>query len=212
MGGMSLLDEALAALNNGNDYGHVVKVINSGTQRLYRLTQQTSILGELVSGYAAMHWEQLSQPTTLNNVVKEALTTIESHAAEKQVELDIQLGSELAIFGINTMLVKGIYEILHNGVQYSEPGQIVTVQTYATDDDRAVIQVDDQGRGILAEDVDRVWDLMVQSERGKYEHQGLGLGLTLTRGIFEVHKGDAQLESVHGEGTTVWLSLPIYQE
>lgn len=207
MGGMSLLEEDLMDINPGA-YEHIIKVIYSGTSRLFRLAEQTSVLGELVSGYATAHWEQLSQPVVIGGVVQEALEMVNTLAEQRQVTFNIAPYPEIRVFGIQAMLVKGIYEILNNAVQYSDEGGVVNVSVYR-ENGRVLIHIEDTGRGILPQDIDKVWKLMIQSQREKFEHQGLGLGLTLAKGIFEVHGGDARIESVHGQGTHVWLELPL---
>jgi two-component system sensor histidine kinase VicK len=75
-----------------------------------------------------------------------------------------------------------------------------------------VITVQDEGRGIPQENLDTIWDVMIQAERQKYEQQGVGMGLPIVKQITRLHGGSILLESQVGQGTRVTLRLPLYIE
>ena len=73
----------------------------------------------------------------------------------------------------------------------------------------AVIRISDNGPGIAAEDLPRVFDRFDRIvEAGVRGEAALGLGLPLTRQFIEAHGGTVELESAKGKGTTVVLSIP----
>jgi signal transduction histidine kinase len=78
------------------------------------------------------------------------------------------------------------------------------------DADTVRVSVRDTGRGISAENIDRVFEQFFQ-EHGPDEvaRNGLGLGLFISRQIVELHGGRIWLESRVGEGTTVMFTLPL---
>jgi signal transduction histidine kinase len=97
--------------------------------------------------------------------------------------------------------------VVRNAVAFTHDEGEIAIRLYQ-EDERIVIAVIDTGRGIPAKDQETIWDVMTQSERGKYEHQGVGMGLPIVKQTMLLHKGDAALHSVLGEGTTVCLSFP----
>jgi signal transduction histidine kinase len=77
------------------------------------------------------------------------------------------------------------------------------------DKKQAVITVSDNGPGIAAEDLPRVFDRFTRvNESGFRGEAALGLGLPLTRQFIEAHGGTVDLESELGKGTVVTLTIP----
>src|SRR5258706_14001420 len=115
------------------------------------------------------------------------------------------------IFAVPPLLSNAIFELLHNAAMYSKEHSETTV-TVCCEGDEAVIMVRDQGWGIPPENQDRIWDVMIQSERERYEQQGAGMGLPIVKATILVHGGSVSLDSAVNQGTTVTLRLPIYHE
>ena len=77
------------------------------------------------------------------------------------------------------------------------------------DEEQAVITISDNGTGIAAEDVPRVFNRFDRVvEAGVRGEAALGLGLPLTRQFIEAHGGTVELASKKGKGTTVTLTIP----
>lgn len=212
MSGLDLLRESLEWM--GVDISNVediMDVMDSGTTRLFRVASQTSLLGEIMTGHLAAHWDDIGQVVSLRAVTQQALEEVSSFADTKEIVFEKEYESDASIFAIQNILYRGVYEILRNAVQYSEAGSTVTIRIYEKDGE-GIIEIEDQGMGIRAEDIDHIWKVMEQSERDTNEQQGIGLGMTIAKGVFEIHGGDAVVESQYGSGTTVWLTLPIYNE
>jgi signal transduction histidine kinase len=112
------------------------------------------------------------------------------------------------VFGDARRLRESIEHVLQNAIAYTDrKGRI----SLAADGDKkqAVIKISDNGPGIRAEDLPRVFDRFDRvSEAGVRGEAALGLGLPLTRQFIEAHGGTVELESAQGEGTTVTLTIP----
>ncbi len=212
MSGLDLLRESLEWMGvDVSGVADIMDVMNSGTNRLFRVASQTSLLGEIMTGHLAAHWDDIGQVITLRAVTQQALEEIQEYADERQIVFEKDYQSDPPIFAIQNILYRGVYEILRNAAQYSKVGSTVTIRIYEKDN-LGIIEIEDHGMGIQPEDIDHVWKVMEQSERDTNEQQGIGLGMTIAKGVFEIHGGDADIESQYGSGTTVWLSLPIYDE
>jgi signal transduction histidine kinase len=99
--------------------------------------------------------------------------------------------------------------LLDNALKFTAEGCSVDVSA-TVDADTVRVSVRDTGRGISAENIDRVFEQFFQ-EHGPDEvaRNGLGLGLFISRQIVELHGGRIWLESRVGEGTTVMFTLPL---
>jgi len=98
-------------------------------------------------------------------------------------------------------------ELVDNALAFSHKGAPVRV-TLQPDGRWLRFTVQDEGRGMTPKQVQQL-RVFQQHDRGKFEQQGLGLGLVLARRIVERMKGEFRLESEDGKGTTVHVALPI---
>jgi signal transduction histidine kinase len=97
--------------------------------------------------------------------------------------------------------------LLDNAVKYTPPGGHVTLKARA-DGDEVALDVEDDGPGIAAEDLPRIWERLYRGDRSRSE-RGLGLGLSLVRAIVEAHKGRVEVVSTPDHGATFTIHLPI---
>ncbi len=99
--------------------------------------------------------------------------------------------------------------LLEHAAKYSPEGAPIRVLLRAAADGRgAVISVRDQGIGIAAEDLPRLFDRFYQAKRAREKKTGLGLGLYITKGLVEAHGGRIWVESLPDRGSTFHVWLP----
>jgi signal transduction histidine kinase len=105
-------------------------------------------------------------------------------------------------------LREAVENVLQNAIGYSDrKGRITLVAD--GNNEQALIRISDNGPGITAEDLPRVFDRFHRvNDTGFRGEAALGLGLPLTRQFIEAHGGAVQLESEPGKGTTVTLTIP----
>jgi two-component system sensor histidine kinase KdpD len=105
------------------------------------------------------------------------------------------------------LVEQAVYNLIDNAVKYSPEDS--TVDLFVTPSPSHVtVRLADRGRGIAAEDIDRIFEPFVRGRDTGVA--GTGLGLAIARGIAELHRGALSVESPgrDGEGTSVRLSLP----
>ena len=99
--------------------------------------------------------------------------------------------------------------LLDNAAAYSPQGSAITVRL-ETNDTEARISVVDEGIGIAAEHLDRVFDRFYRVQQGNDAPRGSGLGLAMARVIFETHGGKIWADSPGlGQGATFYAALPF---
>jgi signal transduction histidine kinase len=138
-----------------------------------------------------------------------AVDTGRVRAAEKAQKLDAQIAPGAGfVFGDSRRLRESVEHVLQNAIAYTDrKGRIML--SAEGDDEAAVIRISDNGSGIAAEDLPRVFDRFDRvAEAGVRGEAALGLGLPLTRQFIEAHGGSVDLQSVKGKGTTVTLAIP----
>ena len=149
--------------------------------------------------------------TTLEHVLQTALDAsrplIEAQGHRLEIELPPQ---PVALHADPERLAQVFANLLNNAAKYSEPGGTISLRAYR-DGDGVHVSVRDTGMGLEPDEIDRIFDLFAQLERGASQAQGgLGLGLTLVRELVDMHGGRVRVESAgSGKGSEFRVDLPL---
>jgi signal transduction histidine kinase len=142
--------------------------------------------------------------------VSEALADVQELYADvaddKGVAVAIDTGERLTVLADRSRLRQVLANLLDNAVKYTPRGGQVTMRARPGPEDVA-IEVEDNGPGIPADDLPRIWDRLYRGDRSRSE-RGLGLGLSLVRAIVEAHKGRAEVASSPAGGALFTIRLP----
>ena len=107
-------------------------------------------------------------------------------------------------------LVSAVSNLVDNAIKYSERGSLVQVRV-RSDDDVVEIAVIDEGVGIPARDMERIFERFYRVDRARSRTTGgTGLGLSIVRHVAVNHSGSVRVESREGSGSTFTLSLPAH--
>jgi signal transduction histidine kinase len=102
-----------------------------------------------------------------------------------------------------------IYNLLDNAVKYSQPEGKITLRVQR-EEDSVRISVSDEGVGIPAADLPRVFERFYRADKARSRSvSGTGLGLSIVKHIVQLHGGSVEAQSEFGRGTTISVSLPI---
>ena len=97
--------------------------------------------------------------------------------------------------------------LLDNALKYSKPGGQVQVNAWRQGG-RVRVRVSDQGVGIPAEDIPRIFERLYRGDKSR-SHRGLGLGLSLVKAVLSAHGGEIAVRSTVGQGSDFEFSLPV---
>ena len=146
--------------------------------------------------------------------LKPLLTTccdmIEPMANENSVQIiqDFQ-APQNEIYADSRAVKQMVLNLLSNAIKFSDADSQISIRT-ACDENSLFIDVVDEGIGISPEDLPKLCNPFVQADSSyKREHEGVGLGLSVVKGLAELHNGSFKLESRLGMGTTVRVELPL---
>jgi signal transduction histidine kinase len=170
-------------------------------QRLEWITTNLLDLSRLDSGLGEMNLEDFD----IKEIVKTAVGTFRSIAAEKNLTLDTHLPQSPCILLCDRGRVEiALSNILDNAVKFTPEGGIVEIGIDAVDE--VQVWVRDNGIGISSDELPRIFDRFYRAP-GHGEH-GSGLGLAIVKSIVEAHQGQVSVESSPGEGTTIRITFP----
>ena len=127
-------------------------------------------------------------------------------AAETGADAAVESGQRIVIEGDPLALKRMVANLVDNAVKY---GKRARGRVFA-EAGQAIIEIEDEGPGIAAGEMERVFDPFYRGEPSRSrETGGTGLGLAVVRSIARAHGGDVSLRNREGGGLTARVSLPL---
>ena len=201
----TLLD---GARNNPEVAERFLKIIERNTQRLDFLIQDLLTISALESGQMKL---ELS-PVNLHALAEKVLGDLSSKAEAKNVSLANEL-PPLTANGDFNRLDQVLANLVDNAIKYGRSGGRVAVGGKKLAADRLEIFVRDDGPGIPAEAIDRVFERFYRVDKARSRDQGgTGLGLAIVKHIVQAHGGEVRAASEPGQGATFYFTLPPASE
>ena len=181
-------------------------VLQKETSRLHQLVENLLDFGRMDAGHRQYQLERLDFSALVRDGVEEYCR--ESHVNGHRVELSAAAAS-LMVEADPEAMRRVVRNLLENAVKYSPDSPVVWVET-ARAADAAVLRVRDAGIGIPGEEHARIFDKFVRGKGAKRACiEGTGIGLAMVKEIVEVHRGDIELASEVGRGSTFQVRIPL---
>ncbi|UXX79143.1 response regulator [Reichenbachiella carrageenanivorans] len=142
--------------------------------------------------------------------IKDILQTFEPLAEQKQIDLDFQHNREAIYLSFDPDCVeKIVYNLLSNAIKFTPKDGKVSLEVNQ-EKERILIQVSDTGIGIKDSDKPYLFQRYFHRvQQDKIMNSGTGIGLSLIKGLVELHKGDIEVQSQEGVGTRFNIHLPM---
>ena len=207
IGAISLLSEALI---DGSDDQELVKKFSTDlfkeSKRLASLVQDIIQLSRLQSADML----KTAVPVDLAGVIVDAVERNQVIAERKGIKISWDAPAGTNVLGDSEMLSMAVKNLIENAILYSDEGSQVGVGL-REDEGTAQISVTDAGVGIDPEHVDRIFERFYRADPSRSRSTGgTGLGLAIVKHVANNHRGDIQVFSKPGFGSTFTLLLPIY--
>ncbi|GAB4265316.1 MAG: hypothetical protein Kow0092_17550 [Deferrisomatales bacterium] len=165
------------------------------------------------------------QATDVNELVQSAVATLRPRARDKSIEIVFEPLDIPPALVDPTLIRRVLFNLLDNAVKFSREGR-VAVRTFLSHRDPgrpeaerspdeggkpyAVVEVEDQGKGIRPEDLERIFQKFQQGEPPTRKAEGgSGLGLTIAKTLVELHGGRVWVTSTPGKGSRFAFCLPL---
>jgi two-component system sensor histidine kinase SenX3 len=205
IGAITLLAEAVEEASD--DPAAVRRFAGSMQQESERLTRLVQQIIELsrVQGDDPLE-EPL--PVDVDEVLDHAISNSEIDAQSKGITV-VHVGEHgLEILGSAAQVAVAVGNLVANAVAYS-PGRSTVVVGARADDLMVEITVTDQGVGIPAAEIDRIFERFYRVDPARQRSTGgTGLGLSIVKHVAASHGGDVRVWSVEGQGSSFTLALP----
>jgi CheY-like chemotaxis protein len=180
-------------------------VIDRQLTHITRLVDDLLDIGRLSTGKIKLRKESVSYADVVNRAVEAARPVTEMRRHSLTVRMPVE---DVHVNCDPTRISQVIQNLLVNAAKFTPEGGRVELSV-SREQGFVVTSVQDNGRGIEAGELERIFQLFAQGEQGNPSESGLGIGLTLARTLVEMHGGrlDAASPGI-GQGSTFTFRLP----
>lgn len=194
---MGMYDESLPEMRTKAKYSEV------DVARLISMINSLLDLEKMEAG----HIEIVTAETDVDDVLNRAISSVDALAQISKIKL-IKRSCDCLINADDQALVRILVNLISNAIKFSPAGESVIVSANELDD-RVEFQVTDSGRGISAENLEKVFDRFKQVELADARVKGgSGLGLAVCKALVEAHGGTIDVVSEEGKGSTFRFFIP----
>lgn len=207
----SQLDVALQRDRTNEEYKNIIRSIKDDSKRLGLLVKSLLEIAKASGGpsrgieLSSVRIDELLMglPAEMKNI---------SRLYEIELSFDEFPENEAAcvVYGNEALIYSAIKNIVHNACKFSK-NKTAYVRLSFTNRN-IVVTVKDNGPGIPENELDQIFQPFFRGYKQDNLIHGVGLGLALAKRIAELHKGDIQVTSVLGEGSTFTITLPVEQK
>ena len=180
--------------------------IQSNSQSLVDLVSDFLDVSKLESGYIDLSRETLN----LSGLIQKNLDSYRVLALDKKISIRGSVDPSLPVIHADPRrLDQVLSNLISNAIKFTREDGEVEVGATLMDAARVKVWVGDNGVGIAANEIGRLFEKYRQGGNVKHSsHRGTGLGLVICKMIVEAHSGRIWVESEEGKGTTFFFSLP----
>jgi signal transduction histidine kinase/CheY-like chemotaxis protein len=150
------------------------------------------------------------EPMSLTEVVRECHAMIEPQAQKRDIRLTFpQFKLPYFVMADRTRVKQVLINLLSNAVKYNKVGGTVVVECIASTPGRIRVCVKDSGEGLTADKMAQLFQPFNRLGKETGIDEGTGIGLTLSKRLVELMKGEIGVESTVGMGSVFWIELNL---
>jgi two-component system, OmpR family, sensor kinase len=197
-------DVALSHERAAAEYRESLTIILDESRRLSRLVDDLLNLARADAGHVRLQMQEFY----FNDLLAECCRSVQALAAARNIRLECRPGEDVPFHGDEELLRRLVMNLLDNAIRYTPVGGQVTAALNANGSELR-IQVSDTGAGIPPETAAHVFERFYRGDKARSRQEGgFGLGLAIVKWIAESHKGEVDLASRPGHGSTFTVTLP----
>ncbi len=186
----------------GDEQAAFLSRIRNQVERMALLTNELLDLSRIESG--AIHLEP--EPVDLASSVAEAQAALASRLEACDVRVEGPDGATPPVEADRTATVRIVTNLLDNALKFSPDGSVITIDV-RDEDPLVAVEVCDDGPGIAAQDLDRVFERFYKAEHSRAD-DGAGLGLAIVKHLVQAHGGTVAARNEDGRGAAMTVRLP----
>lgn len=173
-------------------------------------TDELDMLDYLVEWARIKYASTIFSPTNikLTEYIDKVFENLNDTATLNTINLHHEVEADTDVFADGKMLISIIQNIVSNAIKHSKKGGTITI-TARSKDDKIIIQVKDTGVGMTKDILEKLFTPQVKAlSETRNKNKGAGIGLLLVKGFLEKNGGEIWVESIEGEGSSFYFTLP----
>ena len=180
-----------------------LQIIDQEADRLSELIANLLAMSRLEAGVLRMDLDRVELPPLIEQVLEEMQPRGEGHTLAADVPATLP-----TVWADGRRVRQVLHNLIENALKYSSGGE-VTVRARC-EGNAVQVSVSDQGIGIAPDQLERIFERFYQADSATTRRAGgVGLGLSICKGIVEAHGGRIWAESTPGRGSTFHFTLPM---
>lgn len=190
------------------DAGEQLEIVLRSAMRLRSLIDDMVNLRHLDTGEAREQLEMAEFP--LHQLIADVVQEFSGMAEAKRLSLGVRRPIlPIKIVADRQKIYLALANLISNAIKFTDAGGKVLIAVELRDSE-VWVSVRDTGVGIPADRLDKIFDRFYQVENSLTRHrEGMGLGLSIAKGMIELHGGRMWAESVEGLGSSFTFALPL---
>ncbi|MDO8367665.1 MAG: PAS domain-containing sensor histidine kinase [Saprospiraceae bacterium] len=174
-------------------------------------TDELDMLDHLVEWARIKYASEVFSPSKIKLIqyVEKVFDTLNETASINAINLHHEIEENTKVFADGKMLLSIIQNIVSNAIKYTNERGTITVSAKKKEN-KIIIQIKDTGMGMSDEIKKNLFAPQIKSlSTARKENKGAGIGLLLVKGFLEKNDGEIWVESIEGEGSSFYFTLPI---
>lgn len=204
---MAQCEYALNSAGTLEEARSALEVILGQSKKMSALISQLLALARADQGTLALRPEFLN----ISELVHMAALEQQEAASRKQIEIQHDIEPDIMACTDETLFLRLWINLISNSIQYGREGGFIRI-ALKQEQEEIIGQVEDNGIGISAEDLPKIWDRFFQANPSRSQENSAGLGLSMVKWIISALGGTIKADSTLGEGTVFTFKLPLCME
>jgi signal transduction histidine kinase len=200
--GASVIQQMSIDGTDGQSVHRTAQAILRSANRMNRLIADLLDLAQIDAGKLAVE----AKSEDVEGLVRESVEMLRPLATTTDVKLDGIASAGLQVHCDRGRVLQILTNLVGNALKFTPAGGSILIEAQAVGDE-AWFFVRDTGQGISDEELPRIFDRFWRAQRNN--RAGIGLGLSIVKGLVEAHGGRVTVESKLGAGTTFLFTLPL---
>jgi two-component system CheB/CheR fusion protein len=180
---------------------------------LYKASRdELNMLDYLVEWARIKYASDAFSPTKLKltEYIDKVINTLNETASLNAINLHHEIEENTSVFADGKMLISIIQNIVSNAIKHTGKGGTIKIAAKSKDD-KIIVEVKDTGVGMSKEIMKKLFTPQMKALSETRKNKGAGIGLLLVKGFLEKNGGEIWVESIEGEGSSFYFTLPIEQ-
>jgi signal transduction histidine kinase len=190
------------------------KLTSKQRETLMNILKNTERLNKIIEDFLEIsriesaRLKFIFKKTDVRETVYETINLMEGFAKEKNIQFNTDFGKLPTINADPDRISQVLKNIIHNAIKFSPNNGKIEISAQLKKDS-IQFSIKDYGKGMSPNDQIRVFEPFYQVNSTSKEFGGTGLGLAICRGIIEAQKGKIWIQSIEGEGSTFYFTVPL---